>query len=276
MGVPAIKLNLVPEPSLWRERHLLLGWTALALGGAVLLGVSGYTAWSYHRASQAGKAAISADAQMRLAATQERQLLSQLQQIDVDQELPRWRLAERILSERAAPWSRLAAELERSLVDGTRLKNVERTRGADQALLLKVKAEARSRGSESGFIENLRKDPVFTEVALERESQQPGGGWEFDLTLPVTPLPPPFEASAPVLRAGAGPKAAKAPQEGPVEKTAVKPSAPARGPLPGTASSPRVFGPATGPRGPLVTRPAAGGTRPAPRVQRRPLPGGGS
>ncbi|HZU54097.1 MAG TPA: hypothetical protein VFF77_09405, partial [Holophagaceae bacterium] len=191
MGIPSIKLNLVPEPSLWREQHMAFGWAALALGAAVFLGVSGYTAWSYQRASQAGKAAVSADAQTHLAATQERQLLSRLQQIDVDQELPRWRLAERILSERAAPWSRLAAELEQSLVDGTRLKNVERTRGADQALLLKVKAESRSREAESGFIENLRKNPVFAQVALEREAQQPGGGWEFDLSLPVVPLPPP-------------------------------------------------------------------------------------
>lgn len=282
MGVPAIKLNLVPEPSLWRERHLPLGWAALALGGVALLGISGYTAWSYHRASQAGQAAISADAQTRFAATQERQLLGQLQQIDVDQELPRWRLAERILSERAAPWSRLAAELERSLVDGARLKNVERARGADQALLLKVKAEARNRESESGFIENLRGNPVFTQVALERESQQPGGGWEFDLTLPVAPLPPPFNAAAPVAAPGAKaslkPAAAKKVVKSPAAPP--PPQAPAITPASGKAaptratSSPRVPGPATGPRGTLVTRPAPDGARPAPSVQRRPQPGG--
>ena len=202
MAIQPIKLSLVPEPSLWREQHLATGWAALALGTAIFLGATGYTAWSYHRASLAGQAAVNADAQTRFAATQERQLLDKLQQIDVDQELPRWRLAERILSERAAPWSRLAAELEQCLVDGTRVKNVERARAADQALLLKVKAEARTREAEAGFIEALRKDPVFTEVVLEREAQEAGGGWEFDLSLPVAPLPPPFvAASAPKVKA---------------------------------------------------------------------------
>lgn len=272
MGVPSIKLNLVPAPSLWREQHLAFGWAALALGAAVFLGVSGYTAWSYQRASQAGKAAVSADAQTHLAAAQERQLLSQLQQVDVDQELPRWRLAERILSERAAPWSRLVAELEQSLVDGARIKNMERTRGADQTVLLKVKAEARSREAESGFIENLRKDPVFTQVALEREAQQPGGGWEFDLGLPVVPLPPPFAPAT----AGAKKETAVA---APAHVQAPAPARATAGPAalpPAAPASPRQFGPATGPRGPAIERPAPKGPRPSPAVQRRPQPGGAS
>jgi hypothetical protein len=272
MGIPSIKLNLVPEPSLWREQHMVFGWAALTLGAAVFLGVSSYTAWSYQRASQAGKAAVTADAQTHLAASQERQLLSQLQQIDVDQQLPRWRLAERILSERAAPWSRIAAELEQSLVDGTRLKHVERTRGADQALLLKVKAEARSREAESGFIENLRKNPVFTQVAMEREAQQPGGGWEFDLSLPVAPLPPPFVS----LAAGIKSTATVAPIQKPVSSAASVTRAtstpePIQPPPP---SVPRPSGPATGPRGVLTSRPAPAGPRPAPGAHRRPEPGG--
>jgi hypothetical protein len=247
---------------------MAFGWAALALGAAVFLGVSGYTAWSYQRASQAGKAAVSADAQTHLAATQERQLLSRLQQIDVDQELPRWRLAERILSERAAPWSRLAAELEQSLVDGTRLKNVERTRGADQALLLKVKAESRSREAESGFIENLRKNPVFAQVALEREAQQPGGGWEFDLSLPVVPLPPPFASTAPAP--GGKPTAVAAAVV--AAPAAVAPSAPET--IQPPPAPPRQSGPATGPRGILTSRPTPGAPRPAPAAHRRPQPGG--
>ncbi|HTL99206.1 MAG TPA: hypothetical protein VL181_10425 [Holophagaceae bacterium] len=241
MAVQPIKLSLVPEPSLWRARHLAVGWAALALGAVVFFGAAGYTAWSYHRASQAGQAAVNADAQTRFAATQERQLLDRLQQIDVDQELPRWRLAERILSERAAPWSRLAAELEQCLVDGSRVKNVERARAADQALLLKVKAEARTREAEAGFIEALRKDPVFTQVALEREAQEPGGGWEFDLSLPVAPLPPPFvAASAPKASEPGG---APAPSSKPLKPAVTRalppprpaPAAPLQGPRPAPA-----------------------------------------
>ena len=231
MAVQPIKLSLVPEPSIWRERHLAFGWAALALGAVVFFGVAGYTAWSYHRASQAGAAAVNADTQTRLAASEERQLLDRLQQIDVDQELPRWRLAERILSERAAPWSRLAAELEQCLVDGARIKDVERARGADQALLMKVKAEARTRESESGFIEQLRKDPVFTQVILEREAQQPGGGWEFDLSLPVAPLPPPFAALSAPKAQDAPVKAALAPAPPPPAPVRAAPVRPAPAPV---------------------------------------------
>lgn len=272
MGVPSIKLNLVPEPSLWRERHLPLGWTALAFGAAVFLGLSSYTAWSYLRANQAGKAAVSADAQTRQAAGQESQLLSQLQQIDVDQELPRWRLAERILSERAAPWSRLTAELEQSLVDGARVKDMERARGADQTLLLKVKAEARSREAEAGFIENLRKDPVFTQVTLEREAQQPGGGWEFDLSLPVTPLPPPFVPVGAIKAVKedhaqrAAPVKADVRVPAPVNRTPAA-AAPVHA---ASAAHPPVHPSA---RGPLSQRPAPTGLRLAEPASRRPAPG---
>ncbi len=267
MAISPIKLNLVPEPSLWRERHLPLGWAALALGAAVFLGISGYTAWSYLRASQAGKAAVSADAQTHRAAGQEQRLLGQLQQIDVDQELPRWRLAERILSERAAPWSRLAAELEQSLVDGSRIKDMERARSADQTLLLKVKAEARDRNAEAGFIENLRKDPVFTQVTLEREAQQPGGGWEFDLTLPVTPLPPPFVA-ANATKEGSAKAAAISPAAQPSAPSPTR-TVPAPAP-PRVAESESPIHPAPSARGQASQRSAPTGLRLAQPSQRRP------
>lgn len=263
MAIQTIKLNLVPEPSLWRERHLSIGWAVLGLGAAIFLGVAAYTAWSYHRANLAGAAAINADAQTRLAATREQQILSQLQQIDVDQELPRWRLAEQILSERAAPWSRLAAELEQCLVDGTRIKNVERARGQNQTLVLKVKAESRSRDAEAGFIENLRKDPVFTQVSLDRESQQPGGGWEFDLTLPVASLPPPFVA-------------AHAPKDGKAETAQaslpVAAPAPAPPPRPKATPSRPAHAPVQGPSRAVQQRPALGAPRISPSATRRPLP----
>jgi hypothetical protein len=265
MAIQPIKLNLVPEPSLWRERHLALGWAALALGAAVFLGASGYTAWSYHRASMAGAAAVNADAQTRFAATQEQRILNQLQQIDVDQELPRWRLAEQILSERAAPWSRLAAELEQCLVDGTRLKNVERARGQNQALVLKVKAESRTREAEAGFVENLRKDPIFTQVALDREAQEPGGGWEFDLTLPVAPLPPPFLAVSPLKTPSKETKAAEAPALAPASQPAT-----AAAPRP---EPPKPAAPAFAPARTLQERPSLGAPRPPAPARRRPATG---
>ena len=50
-------------------------------------------------------------------------MAGRLRSVDVAKELPRWRLAERIYTERSLPWSRLTAELERSLVQDVRIKS---------------------------------------------------------------------------------------------------------------------------------------------------------
>ena len=43
MSVPVLTLNLAPRPSLWRQRHLVLGWSALGCGLLMLVGSSGFT-----------------------------------------------------------------------------------------------------------------------------------------------------------------------------------------------------------------------------------------
>lgn len=207
MAVPVLKLNLVPEPSLWRRNHLVIGWTAFGLGLAVFAGTVAWTVVSYHRASKAGQEAAQLGTETRKDAARQQQLTAQLQRIDVEQDLPRWRLADRILQERATPWSRLVAELEQCMVNGMRIKSVQRARGADQSVLLKLKGEAKDRPSETGFVEDLRTDPVFTQVVLEREAERQGGGWDFELSLPVVALLPPFvpkPIEAPKAKPGLG------------------------------------------------------------------------
>jgi hypothetical protein len=111
----------------------------------------------------------------------------------VAKELPRWRLAERILTERSLPWSRLTAELERSLVVDVRLKALQRTRGSDQKVQIKVKGEAITREAETAFVEQLQKNPFFGQVILEREAARQGGGIDFDFTLEALQVPPPYQ-----------------------------------------------------------------------------------
>ena len=259
MAIPVLKLNLVPEPSLWRRHHAAIGWSAMVLGGLVLLGSLGATLWRYHQASQAGAEAVSLSTEAKQGADRERSLTTQLSQIDVDLELPRWRLAERILQERATPWSRLAAEMEQSLVDGVRVKGVQRSRGSDNLVLLKLKAEARNQDTEAGFVESLRRNPVFSQVNLEREAQNAGGGWDFELNLPVVALLPPFEAKG--IQRGplpGSPTASKPPQAPP--KAAVA-TAPLPKPLP--VAPPAALQPAPH-RETLQERPVAPAVRPTP------------
>ncbi|WLT33005.1 hypothetical protein [Geothrix sp. PMB-07] len=196
MAVPVLPLNLAPRPSLWRQRHLLIGWVSLAVGGLILIGAGGLTWRAYHQASRAGREAVSLTEEAKRAARQEQQLQTSLQDMDATREQSRWKLAERILLERSLPWSRLTAELEQCMVPDMRLKGLQRTRANSQQVVMKLKVEARTREAESAFIEALRATPVFAQVVLERESERLGGGWDVEITLPTAPVPPPFQVKA--------------------------------------------------------------------------------
>jgi hypothetical protein len=207
MAIPVIKLNLAPPSTFWRLNHGVLGWSALALGGALLAGSLGLTWSAYQHASQAGKLAGSLGAKARATAQAQAQVVGELRSVDVARELPRWRLAERIYTERSLPWSRLTAELERSLVKDVRLKSLQRNRGADLKVQLKLKGEARSREAEAKFVESLEKNAFFDQVILEREAERQGGGVEFDYTLTASNNPPPYKPLPKVAAAKPGPAA---------------------------------------------------------------------
>ncbi|MBK9795671.1 MAG: hypothetical protein IPP58_04120 [Holophagaceae bacterium] len=196
MAVPVLQLNLAPRPSLWRQRHLALGWIGLGAGLLVLAGAIGFTWRAYHQASRAGRAAVSLTEETRRAAKQEQQLQASLQDMDATREQSRWKLAERILQERSLPWSRLTAELEQCMVPDMRMKGIQRSRSNAQQVVLKVKGEARTRQAEAAFVEALRTTPVFAQVVLEREAERSGGGWDFEISLPTAAVPPPFKARA--------------------------------------------------------------------------------
>ena len=216
MAVPVLKLNLAPPSNYWRLNHVLLSWAALALGGVILAGALGFTWIAYQQASRAGRLAVNLSNKTRSTADTQSRILDDLRSVDVAKELPRWRLAERIYTERSLPWSRLTAELERSLVQDVRLKSVQRNRSTDMKVQLKIKGEARSREGEAAFVESLQKNPFFDQVILEREGERQGGGVDFDYTLAVGSTPPPYKplpkyAPQPKTKVAAAPAKAPAP-----------------------------------------------------------------
>jgi len=260
MAVPVLPLNLAPRPSLWRQRHQTLGWTAIGLGVLVLLGSIGFTWSAYHQASRAGRDAVSLTEEARRASHQEQQLQSSLQDMDAGREQSRWKLAEKILQERSLPWSRLTAELEQCMVPDMRLKGIQRARSNNQQVLMKLKGEAKTREAEAAFVEALRGTPVFAQVVLEREAERAGGGWDFELSLPAAAVPPPFHVKA--IKVGV-----PAPAPTPVRASAhpVAVAAPIRPPAPAPARPPV----------PAPVRPAAAPTpAPAPTIQPPPPPSG--
>jgi hypothetical protein len=232
MAVPVLGLNLAPHPGLWRQQHKALGWVALTVGSLFLLGALGFTWRAYYQARRAGRDAVSLTEEARRVARREQEIQATLQDIDATKEQARWKLAERILQERSLPWSRLTTELERCMVPDMRLRTVQRVRGAEQQVVMKLKGEARTADAESAFIGALRKAPVFDQVILEREAERPGGGWDFELTLPVVAIPPPFQQSAPAPVKKGAPTAPAAPAPvpsvpAPRPRPAVLPPAPA-------------------------------------------------
>ncbi|MBP1628489.1 MAG: Fimbrial assembly protein (PilN) [Holophagaceae bacterium] len=221
MGLPILKLNLVPPPSPWRRHHMVLGRGAVVIGLLSVLAVGGLTWRAQHQAQQAGRQAVMLAGQARDFAKQETKLISELREIDVEKEAPRWKLAERILTERSVPWTRITSELERCLSQDVRLKSIQRTRGNDRQVEIKIKGEAKAREAEVAFMAALQKNPFFAQVVLEREAERQGGGIDFDYTLIASNTPP---AYVPL------------PMYGPAKREAhVKaPAPPARGSVPPT------------------------------------------
>lgn len=192
MAIPVLKLNLAPPPSLWRRQHQLLSWASLGLG-ALVLGLAVTSTWAaYRQTSRMGLEATRLSRQTQEARARQGSILAELRAIDVPKELPRWRLAERILGERSSPWSRLTAELERSLVQDVRIRALQRSRGSDQTVLVKLKGEARTREAEAAFVASIEENPFFSQMILERESERQGGGIDFEYALPLAAVPPPY------------------------------------------------------------------------------------
>jgi len=249
MAVPVLSLNLAPRPSLWRQRHQALGWIALGAGCLFLVGAIGFTWRAYHQANRAGRDAVSLTEEARRAARQEQQIQLSLMDMDATREQSRWKLAERILQERGLPWSRLTAELEQCMVSDMRLKALQRARSNSQQVVMKLKGEARTRKAEAAFVEALRAAPVFAQVVLEREAERPGGGWDFEISLPAAAVPPPFKVK--VIKPGltdptpargvARPAAAPPPRAAaPTSTPAAKPVQP--GPSPSLSATPLATG----------------------------------
>jgi len=222
MAIPVLKLNLAPPSNFWRLNHVVLSWAALVAGGGVLAMSLGLTWMAYRSAALTGKLAGNLANRTRSTAGTQAQILAELRNIDVAKELPRWRLAERIYTERSLPWSRLTSELERSLVQDVRVKSIQRNRGTDMKVQIKLKGEARSREAEAAFVESLQKNRFFDQVSFEREGERQGGGVEFDYNLTASSTPPPYQ---PLPRFAPRPRTAVAA----TRQTALPAAAPVRG-----------------------------------------------
>lgn len=193
MAIPVLQLNLVPPPTVWRQNHEALGLAAL-LGGILVLGLAGgFSIHKYVQASREGRRIVSISAEAQKVAREQARVVDVLRQIDTAERLPRYRLAERIFLERSLPWSRLTTEMERNLVQDVRIRSLQRVRSSDGSVTMKIRGEARARAAEASFIEALQGNTMFAQVVLEREGERAGGGIDFDISLPVSPNPPPFE-----------------------------------------------------------------------------------
>ncbi len=128
--------------------------------------------------------------QIEMSVDRMKNIEKQLSIFNTELEIPRWKLAEKLLQEKTMPWSRLLYELEVSLPDGVRLSYIQKTRGIDQQIVLKLEAESETQEAKLEFIRRLGSSLIFKELILESENQSPEGSWVFEMTLPVKNIIP--------------------------------------------------------------------------------------
>jgi hypothetical protein len=122
------------------------------------------------------------------------------------------------------------------MVPDMRLRSIQRVRASGQQVVMKLKGEARTVAAEGTFIGTLRQDPVFEQVILEREAERQGGGWEFEMTLPVVSVPPPFNPE-PLKPPPAATSVPAAPAAAPLAKASEKKPRPSAAPHAATSAA---------------------------------------
>lgn len=186
-----IEINFITTRSWWNPKQSKWGRYIWLSGIPLLILVSIILLFMGIRIISVSYVTSQNTQQIELSLSQMKEIQRQLSVFDIDRETPKWKLAEKLLQEKTIPWSRLLYELESALPDGVRVRNIQKTRGVDQQVVLKFQAESTTEESKVKFIQKLGSSPIFRELILERESQGPQGGWEFEMTLPVKNIIPP-------------------------------------------------------------------------------------
>ncbi len=197
MSPKPIEINFItpevwwnPKRSKWGRYISLSGVFLLTLVAVIMLGMAA-------RIFSVSYVTSRNTEQIQLSLDRMKEIQKQLSSFDLDRETPRWKLAEKLLQEKTIPWSRLLYEIEVALPDGVRLRDIQKTRGVDQQVVLKFHGESTTEEGKVKFIQQLGSSPIFKELILERENQGSQGGWEFEMTLPVKNVIPPVAPPSP-------------------------------------------------------------------------------
>lgn len=190
MNSHRLNINLVPSRSWWKINGdriskvvLITGLILFAVSATRILWSSTQLLRGFAQSRQASKRSTELNIESK-------KIEDSLQSFNYGSEVPRWVEAEAFLRDRGLPWSRILGEIEQSMGDGIKIVNMQRSKGKDQQVLLKIKAESLSNASKQSFIEKMAGNALFVSILMDREEERMDGGWEFDLSLTLNSIAP--------------------------------------------------------------------------------------
>lgn len=161
-----LQLNLATSPQANNRPFL----AASALGGAaalialVLLAHAAYASWQDHRQLRSEISALRS--RIRASELQQQQLAFYFHSPKAQRVLDRSEFLNSLIDERSFPWTRIFADLEKTLPPGVRVVSISPRLHKDRAEIT-MEVGAQSGASEVQFLKAMETSPVFSGLVVK-------------------------------------------------------------------------------------------------------------
>ena len=182
-----LRLNLATVPQANNRPFL----AASSLGGAValiallLLAHAAYSSWRDQRQLRSESSAL--QAQIRASEVRQQQLAAYFSSPQTKRVLDRSAFLNSLIDERSFPWTRIFADLERTLPPGVRVVSISPRLEKDRAEIT-MQVGAQSGASEVQFLKAMETSHVFSGVVVKEVSPPAGteSGSSNDILIDLT------------------------------------------------------------------------------------------
>ena len=186
------RLNFAPKPFLFRSRNVYALWL-LNLLALAALGFLGWSWWNLRSKNEAAHSSLRAlQQEQRTLVEHHGDVLKQLAGVDFREYRRQMRLFQGIQTAFATQWGPLLDNLGSLLPEDVRMLELKPLSGSrrsqNDAVVIQMRGEARTKAAELRFLEALDAEPGFDEVVFENENyEQPGIAVSFEIQFTYHP-----------------------------------------------------------------------------------------